>query len=329
MRTAILALIFTGMAAAQWISLSPERAIGEHWTVEGAPPEIWSLHGGVIHCLGKPNGFLRSRKSYRNYVFRAEWRFIAEGWQGAPAEWPNAGFFIHAQETADQWPRSLEVQGHFGEAGSVFGVRGGNIVGARRGPIVEKRPRFGDWDRYEIISRNGFVRVILNGEVVNEGFAASPAEGNICLQSEGWPVEYRNLRILELNTAGFPDPVVIEQDLLEVARIAIQAVDGERPDAALLKRLTGLTGYEYSVSFWKPVPGKKLVSRVIGGKSVLGAPADQPGEVETSFEIRKVFDPGQRMTVKGDGWVAVLAPALDAKGKPVGMLEIACRFGGQ
>ncbi|MEZ5353687.1 MAG: DUF1080 domain-containing protein [Bryobacteraceae bacterium] len=327
MREIVCLLALTASTAAQWTSLSPAREIAEHWTVEGAPADIWSLRDGVIHCLGKPNGFLRSRKSYRNYVFRAEWRFIAAGWQGAPAEWPNAGFFIHAKETADQWPRSLEVQGHFGEAGSVFGVRGGSIVGARRGPIVEKRPRFGDWDRYEIIARNGWVRVILNGDVVNEGFAASPDEGHICLQSEGWPVEYRNLQILELNAGGFPEPATIEQDLLEVARVAVRAVDGAHPDEALLQRLTRLTGYEYGVNFWKPVEGKKTVRQAMGGASALGK-----GDVAMTFEIRKVFDPGQRMTVKGDGWLAVLAPVLASAGdgiKVVGMVEIVCRYGGR
>jgi hypothetical protein len=96
------------------------------------------------------------------------------------------------------WPRSLEVQGHFGEAGSLFGVRGGAIQGAKRGVIVKTRPRFGDWDRYEITSVNGKVTVRLNGEIVNEGTNANPAEGSICLQSEGWEVHYRNVEIREL-----------------------------------------------------------------------------------------------------------------------------------
>jgi hypothetical protein len=30
---------------------------------------------------------------------------------------------------------------------------------------------------------------------VNEGWGVEPAEGYICLQSEGWPVFYRNIEI--------------------------------------------------------------------------------------------------------------------------------------
>ena len=40
--------------------------------------------------------------------------------------------------------------------------------------------------------------VRLNGELVNEGYDATPSEGNVCLESEGWEVHYRNVEIREL-----------------------------------------------------------------------------------------------------------------------------------
>ncbi len=186
--------------AGKFVSLMPVKSLDEHWQPEGAPLSIWTLGDGEIACTGKPDGFLRSRKRYRNYIFRAEWRFKKEGWVPRPEDegWPNAGFFIHAGETSEGWPKSLEVQGHFGEAGSLFGVRGGQITGAKRGPIVKQRIPFGDWDRYEITSDHGHITVVLNGVKVNEGWNANPAEGSICLQSEGWEVHYRNLAIQEL-----------------------------------------------------------------------------------------------------------------------------------
>jgi hypothetical protein len=198
-----IGLIAVGVAIAaddRFTSLMPKKDVTEQWIVEGTPEETWKVENGEIVCAGKPNGFLRSKKSYRNYVFRAEWRFKKEGWVPRPQDegWPNAGFFIHAGEVVKGWPTSLEVQGHFGEAGSLFGVRGGKITGAKRGVIVKNRPPFGDWDRYEITSTDGKVTVRLNGEIVNEGYDASPAEGNICLQSEGWEVHYRNVEIREL-----------------------------------------------------------------------------------------------------------------------------------
>jgi Domain of Unknown Function (DUF1080). len=197
-----LLLLFCTLAYAGdgFVSLMPKRDISEHWIVEGkTPPEAWTVRDGVIACTGQPNGFLRSKKTYRNFILRAEWRFQL-GWEPPPNgdEWPNAGFFIHAREIVKGWPVSLEVQGYFGEAGSLFGVRGGKITGAKRGPFVKNRPPFGSWDRYEITSKDGTITVVLNGELVNQGTNAWPESGNICLQSEGWPVYYRNVEIKEL-----------------------------------------------------------------------------------------------------------------------------------
>ena len=183
-----------------FVSLMPVKDIAEHWIAEVAPAAIWTVKGGEIACKGQPNGFLRSRKNYKNFVFRAEWRFKKEGWVPKPEDegWPNAGFFINAAEVVDGWPKSQEVQGHFGEAGSLFGVRGGDVKGARRGPIVKDRIPFGDWDKYEITSDHGHITVILNGKKVNEGHDPIPAQGAVCLQSEGWEVHYRNVSIKEL-----------------------------------------------------------------------------------------------------------------------------------
>ena len=201
MKLLILFLLSCSAYAADgFVSLMPKKNLAEHWTVEGAtPPEAWMLRDGAIATTGQPYGFLRSKKKYRNYILRAEWRFQL-GWTAPKKgdEWPNAGFFIHAGPIQNGWPTSLEVQGYYGEAGSLFGVRGGKITGAKRGPFVTDRVPFGTWDSYEITSLNGKVTVRLNGVVVNEGTGAEPAEGNICLQSEGWPVYYRKIEIKEL-----------------------------------------------------------------------------------------------------------------------------------
>ena len=98
----------------------------------------------------------------------------------------------------DGWPKSLEVQGHFGEAGSLFGVRGGKIAGARRDLSFKDRIPLGDWDHYEITSNGGTVTVTLNRKLVKEGFDTNPTQGNICLQSESWEVYYRNVEVKEL-----------------------------------------------------------------------------------------------------------------------------------
>ncbi|MCZ6673407.1 MAG: DUF1080 domain-containing protein, partial [Verrucomicrobia bacterium] len=43
----------------------------------------------------------------------------------------------------------------------------------------------GEWNRMEVICMGDTIRILINGELVNEAWGANPAEGYICLQSEG------------------------------------------------------------------------------------------------------------------------------------------------
>jgi hypothetical protein len=53
----------------------------------------------------------------------------------------------------------------------------------------------GEWNLYEITMHGGRVLLKINGVVVNEGTGADEAPGKIALQSEGAPVEFRNIRL--------------------------------------------------------------------------------------------------------------------------------------
>ena len=56
----------------------------------------------------------------------------------------------------------------------------------------------GEWNHYYIRAINGEVRLWVNGEEVSGGTACDPADGYICLDSEGSPIHFRRLRIREL-----------------------------------------------------------------------------------------------------------------------------------
>ncbi len=102
MRFTLTTCVLVGAAAllfAQsegFVSLSPVTHVSEHWTVEGSAPDAWSVKDHVIVCTGKPNGSLRSKKVYRHFIFRGEWRFQKEGSKEQLPRYPNAGYFIHA-----------------------------------------------------------------------------------------------------------------------------------------------------------------------------------------------------------------------------------------
>jgi hypothetical protein len=70
--------------------------------------------------------------------------------------------------------------------------------GKRSFPEKELSKGVGDWNHYYIRAINGEVRLWVNGEEVSGGTGCDPASGYLCLESEGSPVEFRELRIREL-----------------------------------------------------------------------------------------------------------------------------------
>src|SRR5690606_38133847 len=55
-----------------------------------------------------------------------------------------------------------------------------------------------EWNHYYVRAINGEVRLWVNGEVVSGGTDCTPNTGYLALESEGSPIEFRNLRIREL-----------------------------------------------------------------------------------------------------------------------------------
>jgi hypothetical protein len=56
----------------------------------------------------------------------------------------------------------------------------------------------GEWNHYYDRCINGEVRLWVNGEEVSGGNDCEPRSGYLCLESEGAPVEFKELRIRKL-----------------------------------------------------------------------------------------------------------------------------------
>ena len=52
-----------------------------------------------------------------------------------------------------------------------------------------------EWNHYYVRAINGEVRLWVNGAEVSGGTGCEPAQGYLCLESEGAPVEFKNIRI--------------------------------------------------------------------------------------------------------------------------------------
>jgi hypothetical protein len=167
------------------------------------PDEVFRAEDGVIRVSGVPNGYLVTRESYSNYRLHVEWR-----WTDEPA---NSGVLMHIQEVnREEWPLCIEAQLRSGKAGDFVlmghgtGITVGDSVlrieeGERR---YKASPKFlestenpaGEWNVYKITcTGDGRIELLVNGTVQNAGSDASYASGRIALQSEGGPIEFREV----------------------------------------------------------------------------------------------------------------------------------------
>jgi Domain of Unknown Function (DUF1080) len=70
--------------------------------------------------------------------------------------------------------------------------------GIRSFPTQERSKGVGEWNHYYVRAINGEVRLWVNGAEVSGGANCDPKTGYLCLESEGSPVEFRNLKLREL-----------------------------------------------------------------------------------------------------------------------------------
>jgi len=158
--------------------------------------DTWSVGDGLLRCTGSPAGYMRTEKAYADYHLHVEWR-----WPEKPG---NNGVLVHMSGDDKVWPRSLECQLHSGNAGDFWVIdglefaehkKGGSRVRGRRTVKLKdssEKP-LGQWNAYDIICKDDWVVVMVNGVLQNLATRCSDKSGKICLQSEGAKIEYRNI----------------------------------------------------------------------------------------------------------------------------------------
>ena len=158
-----------------------------------AASEVYSVVDGNIRIAGQPFGYLRTSEKYGDMKLHAEWRWVGEG--------TNSGLFVRVQDGDKLWPNAIECQLCSGKAGD-FVMLGGSKI--QEMECVEKFPvkdRVGDfenpvgeWNVAEVVCKGNKITVYINGKLQNECTCDS-TEGYIALQSEGGPLEFRNIYI--------------------------------------------------------------------------------------------------------------------------------------
>jgi hypothetical protein len=180
--------------------------------------KTFTVENGEIHCTGQPMGYMLSDKEYGDYELRVQWRF-----PGSPG---NSGVFVHVSGPDKIWPKGVEAQLMSGRAGDFWLVDAFKMkIGTERDPrserhyvrigdkymkkdgkdakgreqyeLVSKKVEkdIGEWNQYDITCKGDNIKLVVNGQLVNEGTNAEASKGKILLQSEGAPIVFRNVEI--------------------------------------------------------------------------------------------------------------------------------------
>ena len=198
------------------------RELGEADFVNvNCAPDTWSFKDGMISCTGTPVGVMRTKNKVKNFELVVQWKHLK------PAG--NSGVFVWVTDESikdlvpNKLPHGIEVQvldhgykekykKETGKDGDWFSTNGDVFPvgitmkmfpplspdGSRSFPRKELAKGAGEWNHYYVRAINGEVRLWVNGEEVSGGSDANPNTGYLALESEGSPIEFKNLRIREL-----------------------------------------------------------------------------------------------------------------------------------
>ncbi|MBP5319714.1 MAG: DUF1080 domain-containing protein [Kiritimatiellae bacterium] len=157
----------------------------------------WQVVDGVIRCTGAPMGYIVTQQSFTDYKLTVEYRWYDR------AKNMNSGVFVHKTGPDTFFlPCAIESQLKMGDAGdfvllskaSVNGIKNDNIGSVKKFKDSSEKP-FGEWNRVEITVKGRTIDIFINGVHQNHGENATADAGQICLQSEGGPIEFRNVFI--------------------------------------------------------------------------------------------------------------------------------------
>jgi hypothetical protein len=181
--------VFSKSDTANWVYILNDKSLH--------PLDVFKMDSGVLKISGLSSGYLRTKKSYKNYTLKLEWR-----WLKSPG---NSGVLVHIQPKDSIWPVCYQVQQKTNAAGDIICMNGlwaKECKDSVKFTVNKLKPSnekpLGEWNAMEIICTNDKISVFVNGELQNEITGLTVRSGTIGLQNEGKPLEFRNFTIKRL-----------------------------------------------------------------------------------------------------------------------------------
>jgi hypothetical protein len=190
------------------------------------PGHVFTVEKGMVHVSGKEFGYFITKKEYKNYYLRAEFKWGEGTFAPRAGKARDSGILYNIQGPDKVWPRSVEFQINEGCTGDFWMTDGAALTGKdgvrvtgpdgsakkidrfNKGPwkdevgfrdaVNEVEKPHGQWNVVELVNQDGHVKQYVNGKLANEGTDAFPSSGKILFQSEGAEVYFRNIKIYPL-----------------------------------------------------------------------------------------------------------------------------------
>ena len=165
------------------------------------PAKTWTITNGVIHCTGKPAGYVRTRQACRDYKLTVEWRFVK-----VTPKADNTGVLVHMQLPDAVWPVCIQNQGKSGRQGDLFVMMGAECKEHRgqdrNTPVpfagaANENP-VGDWNTNVTVCAGNAVEAYVNGRFMNRITECTISSGFVGFQSEGGEIEIRKVLLAPL-----------------------------------------------------------------------------------------------------------------------------------
>ncbi len=183
--------LFNGKDLSNWNFVVDKNAVPAE--------QVFSVKDGLIRISGEPFGYMYTKEKHSNYKLHVEWRWV----DGKPS---NSGIFLLIADPKNPFPNGIECQLHAGDAGDFVLLGGSDLVEFTSKerpefPVVKKDKASsenpaGEWNEANIFVKDGVITVYINGVYQNTG-TNLVKEGFIGLQSEGGPVEFRNVTLTD------------------------------------------------------------------------------------------------------------------------------------
>ena len=186
--------------------------------------DTWTWRDGVLISTGTPIGVLRTRMKFTNVEIVIEWRHLKPAGNSGVFVWvpdqalaqlkpgvlPEYGIEVQMLDHAfrEQYEKQSGKKGDwFTTNGDIFAVGKSKLTpfppvspnGSRSFPRKDLSRGVGEWNHYYVRAINGELRLWVNGEEVSGGSGAEPRMGYLCLEAEGSPVEFKNIRVREVS----------------------------------------------------------------------------------------------------------------------------------